>query len=202
MNNAYAAWRYARPSGCSADTLIDAGAERVREALASSLKGAARPPTSPGAAAQSLVEIRRAAAGVSTVVVGGGDGSVSLAAHALAGTGKTLGVLPFGTLNLLARDLSMPAQIDAAIEAFGAARPRKVDLARVNGRFFHSLSGLGFFSQMARAREEVRGHPLGRLVDVGVAAFRALRRTSRFHARYPHRNSARAGRGAGGVGDE
>ena len=116
------------------------------------------------------------------MVVGGGDGSVSAAANALAGTGKTLGVLPFGTLNLLARDLAMPANIEEAIEALGAAQPRKIDLARVNGRFFHSLSGLGFFSQMARAREEVRGHPFGQAVrrrHRGVSRVTAHRSRSR-----------------------
>lgn len=115
-----------------------------------------------------------------TVVVGGGDGSVSCAVNALAGTGKALGVLPLGTLNLLARDLGMPMEIGAAMAALATAVPRRIDLAGLNGRAFHSLSGLGFFSQMARAREEVRGHPLGRLVGVGLAALRALRRAGRF----------------------
>lgn len=165
-----------------AGTLIDAGPERVREALVSSLKGRCSHNDIRLVKPRELIpQIQRAATSdFSTIVVGGGDGSVSAAVHALAGSGKTLGVLPFGTLNLLSRDLAMPQAIDEAIEAIGVAHPRKIDLARVNGRYFHSLSGLGFFSQMARAREEVRGHPLGRLFGVGVAAFRALQRTSPF----------------------
>ncbi len=165
-----------------AGTLIDAGAERVRDALISSLKGrCSRDDIRLVKPRELIPEIQRAATSeFSTIVVGGGDGSVSAAAHALAGTGKTLGALPFGTLNLLSRDLGMPQDIEEAIEALGAAQPRKIDLARVNGRYFHSLSGLGFFSQMARAREEVRGHPLGRLFGVGVAAFRAIQRTYPF----------------------
>jgi diacylglycerol kinase family enzyme len=74
----------------------------------------------------------------------------------------------------------MPAELDAAIAALAAAAPRRIDLASLNGRAFHSLSGLGFFSQMARAREETRGHPLGRMLGVGLAGLRALRRTGRF----------------------
>lgn len=165
-----------------AGALIDMGAERVREALDTALKGRA------GRVEIRLVrpgslkdEIQRAAqSDISTLIVGGGDGSANCAAHALAGSSKTLGVLPFGTMNLLARDLGFPANVEAAIEAIGDAKPRRIDLARVNGRHFHSLSGLGFFSQMARAREEVRGHKLGRLVGVGIAALRALRRTAPF----------------------
>jgi len=165
-----------------AGTLIDAGPERVRDALLSSLKGRCSRADILLVKPRDLIpEINKAAKSqFSTIVVGGGDGSVSAAARALHGTGKTLGVLPFGTINLLARDLAMPASIEDAIEALGAAQPRKIDLARVNGRFFHSLSGLGFFSQMARAREEVRGHPLGRLIGVGIAAFRAFHRTYPF----------------------
>jgi YegS/Rv2252/BmrU family lipid kinase len=165
-----------------AGALIDAGAGRVRDALASSLKGRAEHVdirlVRPGSLKD---EIQRAAqSDISTLIVGGGDGSVNCAAHALAGSSKTLGVLPFGTMNLFARDLGMPANIEEAIDSIGEARPRRIDLARVNGRHFHSLSGLGFFSQMARAREEVRGHKLGRLVGVGIAAIRALHRTEPF----------------------
>ena len=165
-----------------AGTLIDAGPERVRDALASSLKGQCERSDIRLVKPKELIrEIQRAAVSAfDTIIVGGGDGSVGAAANALAGTGKTLGVLPFGTINLLARDLAMPQNIEEAVEAIGAAHPRKIDLARVNGRYFHSLSGLGFFSQMARAREEVRGHPLGRLIGVGIAAFRAIQRTYPF----------------------
>jgi len=165
-----------------AGAVIDVGLDRVRDTLTSALKGRARRfEIRPVRPAQLREEIERAAkSSVSTLIVGGGDGSVNCAVNALAGSDKTLGVLPFGTMNLFARDLGMPADIEAAMESIGAATPRRVDLAQVNGRYFHSLSGLGFFSQMARAREEVRGHPLGRIAGVAIAAVRALRRTEPF----------------------
>ena len=119
---------------------------------------------------------RGAAGGYDTLIVGGGDGSVSCAADRLAGKPVALGVLPLGTLNLLARDLRMPAELPEALAALSDARPRAIDLASLNGRRFHSISGLGFFSQMARAREEARNLP-GRLLRVGAAALRAFFRT-------------------------
>jgi diacylglycerol kinase family enzyme len=161
-----------------AGTLLDRGADQVRRDL-ESLGGEVelqllRP-------RQIVRAVQAAAQGPhDTIVVGGGDGSVSCAVNALAGSDKTLGVLPLGTINLLARDLGMPKDLAAAAAALATAVPRRIDLAGLNGRAFHSLSGLGFFSQMARAREEVRGHPLGRLASVGLAALRALRRTGRF----------------------
>ena len=74
----------------------------------------------------------------------------------------------------------MPADPQAAVAALARAAPRRIDLAEINGRPFHTLSGLGFFSHMARAREEVRGHPLGRFASMVLAWFRALRRTAPF----------------------
>lgn len=118
-----------------------------------------------------------AAAGHDAIVIGGGDGSVSYAVRRLAGSRTALGVVPCGAVNLLARDLGMPGTIDAAVDALAEIEPRRIDLATVNGRPFHTLSGLGFFAEMARAREETRGFVLGRLAGVGVAALRAIQRT-------------------------
>src|SRR6185436_11731803 len=42
-----------------------------------------------------------------TVIVAGGDGTISTAAGCLAGSGIALGVLPLGTLNHFARDLGL-----------------------------------------------------------------------------------------------
>lgn len=114
-----------------------------------------------------------------TIIVGGGDGSASYAAQKLAATGKALGVLPLGTVNLLARDIGVPTDLDGAIDAIEAAVPHAIDLGVLNGRPFHTLSGVGFFSQMARAREETRDFP-GKVLRVMAAAAGALRRAGRF----------------------
>ncbi len=165
-----------------AGTLLDSGTDAVVSALKSALGGGGEAPEIRLLAPKEMAgAIAQAARGdCDTLVIGGGDGSVSAAAAALAGSDKILGVLPFGTLNLLAHDLGMPREPQEAIAALAGAKPRRIDLASVAGRPFHSLSGLGFFSQMARAREEVRGHPLGRFLGVGLAAVRALRRTETF----------------------
>ena len=116
-----------------------------------------------------------------TVIVGGGDGSVSLAARCHENSGKALGILPLGTMNLLAHDIGMPTDIGAALDALDTARPMRVDMGTLNGRRFHTISGFGFFSQMARARETARRWGLGRFFAVPIAAFLALRRTGRIH---------------------
>lgn len=113
-----------------------------------------------------------------TLIVGGGDGSVGYAAQRVAASGQVLGVLPLGTMNLLARDLGIPADLDRALDALDDATPQMIDLGVLNNRMFHTLSGVGFFSQMARAREEMRDLP-GRVLRVAAAAVRALYRAGR-----------------------
>jgi diacylglycerol kinase family enzyme len=162
-----------------AGAMMHRGADGLRERLSAAFGGGVdiemhilEPRRMLGAIARAAVTAH------DTVVIGGGDGSVSAAVHALASSGKTLGVLPCGTLNLLARDLGMPDDVDAAIAALARAQPTRIDLASINGRRFHSLSGLGFFSQMARAREESRDLP-HKILRVGAAALRALSRNGR-----------------------
>lgn len=115
---------------------------------------------------------------IEAVIVGGGDGSQSLAASLLAGTGKALGVLPLGTVNLLARDLDIPFDLMQAADALAHARVEAIDLGELNGRSFHSIAGLGFLARMAherqRAREDV---PFARWLAFSLALGRAMART-------------------------
>lgn len=116
--------------------------------------------------------------GYDTVVVGAGDGTVSYAASVFANTDVTLGVLPLGTMNLLAYDIGLPRDLMGALGALHDARPMRVDLGTLNGRPFHGVSGVGFFSQMAMAREQLRekhGRLLGWFMALGRAAFRSGR---------------------------
>ena len=114
------------------------------------------------------------------VVVGGGDGSVNGAAAVLAGTGVPLGVLPLGTLNHFARDLGMPAELEAAAAAIAAANPRAVDVAEVNGHVFVNNSLLGAYPYMVADRERRRDrHGLGKWTAMTLAFLRMLLRFPR-----------------------
>ena len=117
---------------------------------------------------------------IEAIIVGGGDGSQSLAASLLAGTGKALGVLPLGTMNLLARDLDMPFDLMEAVDALAHARVEAVDLGDLNGRTFHTLAGLGFLARIARERQRARGDiPFARWLAFALAFCRAISRIDR-----------------------
>jgi diacylglycerol kinase family enzyme len=118
---------------------------------------------------------RAAQTDIDTLVIGGGDGTQNLAAGKLAGKGIALGVLPFGTVNLLGRDLGIPLKIEDAVKALAAAEPVRIDLAEVNGRLFHSLLGLGFFARLAGERQKARRQfPFARSLAFAVALSRAV----------------------------
>lgn len=108
------------------------------------------------------------------VIMAGGDGSVSAAVQRFAGAGIPLGVLPFGTYNLLAHDLGMSTDLDEAARQLASGQERTIDLGRVGRRRFHTLAGLGFFSRVARQRAEVRKSIPNRVVGAAVAAFRSF----------------------------
>ncbi len=75
--------------------------------------------------------------GYELFVAGGGDGTVSAVASALAGTGVTMAILPVGTGNVLARDLGIPTEPEEALEvAFGRHKVLNLDGLRSNDRLF------------------------------------------------------------------
>jgi diacylglycerol kinase family enzyme len=98
------------------------------------------------------------------IVVGGGDGTISAAAAAVARCGKTLGILPLGTMNLFARSLGIPLEMATAAEALAGAQKTTVDIAEVNGRFFVHHVALGLHARMilVRARLDYRSR-LGKI---------------------------------------
>ncbi|ONG45268.1 diacylglycerol kinase [Pseudoroseomonas deserti] len=109
------------------------------------------------------------------LIVGGGDGTLRSAAARLVGRDIALGLLPLGTMNLLARDLGLPLDPVEAAHALGQAGIRAIDLAEVNGEIFLCQSVVGLPNRLGLHRERIRGD--GRLAArwrMAVAALRAF----------------------------
>jgi len=111
-----------------------------------------------------------------TIVAGGGDGTVSTVAGVLAGTTKTLGVLPLGTLNHFAKDLQLPLDLDGAMETIMAGRTVQVDIGEVNGRTFINNSSLGLYPRIVKEREKQQQLGWGKWPAFVWAAITVLRR--------------------------
>ena len=71
------------------------------------------------------------AAGFDTFLVCGGDGTIFQVIQGVAGSEATLGVLPFGTGNVIAQNLRMPRNPLGAARLLIDAQPREVTLGEV-----------------------------------------------------------------------
>jgi len=92
--------------------------------------------------------------GVNLVISSGGDGTVTACAGGVAGSGIPLGVLPSGTGNLLARNLGLPLNLDAALAVALTGAERRVDVGVANGRPFVVMAGIGFDAAMLASVSE------------------------------------------------
>jgi diacylglycerol kinase family enzyme len=98
---------------------------------------------------------RRAVDGGADVIgMAGGDGSQALVASIAAERGVPMVVVPAGTRNHLALDLGLDrGDVVGALDAFGEARERPMDLAEVNGRIFVNNVSLGLYAAIVRSPE-------------------------------------------------
>ncbi|TQL66178.1 YegS/Rv2252/BmrU family lipid kinase [Nocardioides albertanoniae] len=100
--------------------------------------------------------------GADLVLVCGGDGTVREVCSALAGTGIAVGIVPGGTGNLLARNLSIPLYIRAAIDVALTGQDRAIDLVEVSGdnledTNFLVMAGMGFDAAiMSGVNEDIK----------------------------------------------
>ena len=90
------------------------------------------------------------ARGAATVVAWGGDGTVNEVASEVAFRGATLGIVPAGSGNGLARELGLPLSDPArALQMALRGRPRWIDAGELGGHLFFNVAGVGLDAQVA-----------------------------------------------------
>jgi diacylglycerol kinase family enzyme len=95
------------------------------------------------------------AEGCEVVFVCGGDGTVMAGATALAGTDVPMAIVPLGTGNLLARNLDLPLDDEAAALRIGVnGATRQIDVGAIEDRRFVVMAGLGFDAAIMRDAPE------------------------------------------------
>ncbi len=93
-------------------------------------------------------------AGSDAIGVAGGDGSLALVAGVAADRDVAFVVVPAGTFNHFALDLGVDRDdVLGALDAFGDAIERRVDLGEVNGRLFVNNVSLGLYASIVRRPE-------------------------------------------------
>ena len=110
------------------------------------------------------------------IVAGGGDGTINSVASEIVGSGKALGVLPFGTLNHFAKDLQIPLDLEGAVQTIISGHTIEVDFGEVNGHIFLNNSSLGLYPGIVREREKIQRLGHGKWPAFVWAALSVLRR--------------------------
>ncbi|UJW86221.1 diacylglycerol/lipid kinase family protein [Devosia sp. SL43] len=120
------------------------------------------------------------ASGAATIVAAGGDGTITALAAKLVDTDKSLAILPLGTVNALAKDLSVPLDLPAAVAALATGQSHRIDVGEVNGRVFLHKVVVGLIPGVAAGREHIRGRQ-GTAAKIGLLRyfFRRLARAKR-----------------------
>ena len=92
--------------------------------------------------------------GADVVGMAGGDGSQAVVASIAASCDVAMVVIPAGTRNHLALDLGLDVDdLIGALDAFGEAVERHIDLGDVNGQAFVNNVSLGVYASIVRSPE-------------------------------------------------
>jgi len=126
-----------------------------------------------------------AAEGHGCVVAAGGDGTIAEVAAGLMGSRTALGILPFGTANVLALELGLPRDPEGAARVIQAGREALIYPGITGERLFVQMLGAGFDAAV------VQHLPPGLKRRIGKAAYvwQTLRELARHEFR-PLRFSA------------
>jgi diacylglycerol kinase family enzyme len=107
-------------------------------------------------------QTRRAVdAGVAVVFACGGDGTVMACASELASTDVALAVLPSGTGNLLAANMSLPHDTAAGVAAATGGVRRRIDVGQLDLHCFTVMAGIGFDADMLEDTSAVAKAKIG-----------------------------------------
>jgi diacylglycerol kinase (ATP) len=126
-------------------------------------------------------DIRRLARDVDAdcLLVAGGDGSVNEAVVGLLerpGARPVLGVVPQGTVNILARELGLPHDMAALARAYLANRRGKLHLGLANDRPFVLMASVGLDAEVVHALRPELKRVIGRAAYLIEAMRLALRK--------------------------
>ena len=92
----------------------------------------------------SIIAAQAAEAGYDMVIAAGGDGTVNEIARSLMHSSCSMGILPVGSGNGLARHLCMPMNLEKAIKKLRRKMVISMDVCYINDEPFFCTAGVGF----------------------------------------------------------
>jgi diacylglycerol kinase (ATP) len=124
---------------------------------------------------------RRLRDGFDLVVAAGGDGTVSGVSDGLVGSSVPLGIIPAGTGNLIARELNIPENVEAAVALIASAsRRRKIDAMRIGGRAYFLNASVGISASVIGETTRKSKGRFGRIAYLGTTLRKVLSSKPRY----------------------
>ena len=119
-----------------------------------------------------------AAKGCEFIVAAGGDGTINEVVQSMAFGKAKLGIIPLGTVNVLAKELGIPTSFRKSLACFAEGRARTISLGRAtiqegrSSRFFILMAGIGFDAEVVEANNADLKKKIGRLSYLATAGRR------------------------------
>jgi YegS/Rv2252/BmrU family lipid kinase len=101
--------------------------------------------------------------GFGTIVAAGGDGTINEVVNGIGRAPVALGILPMGTVNVLAMELGIPFDLVAAWKVIRGGKVRLIDEASANGHLFVQMAGIGLDAQIVERNSRQIKQVLGPL---------------------------------------
>jgi diacylglycerol kinase (ATP) len=110
------------------------------------------------------------------IVAAGGDGTLNAVVNGLAAAPpRPVALLPFGTANVLAREIGLPRGAEALAELIASGPARPVWPGRVGDRLFLTMASSGFDAETVAAVDPRLKRRFGRLAFASAILDRLLR---------------------------
>ena len=103
------------------------------------------------------------------LVVAGGDGSFSLAINEIIKNDlneKLIGFIPIGTANILKFEARINNKVNDIFKVLVSENFKKVNLAKINDRYFFLMAGIGFDSKIVKSVTNQLKKYLGKIIFI------------------------------------
>jgi diacylglycerol kinase (ATP) len=99
------------------------------------------------------------------ILVAGGDGTVDTVVNCMKKNNVKLpiGILPTGTANDFAKYIGMPHDIQEACEKILNSTPKKIDVAKINDKYFINVASTGLFTDVSQKTDVNLKNTMGKL---------------------------------------
>jgi diacylglycerol kinase (ATP) len=119
--------------------------------------------------------------GQRSFIICGGDGTIIEAIEALVNKKATIGIVPLGTGNLLAKNLNLPLNIPGAMEVALRGKSRPIDIGQANQTYFAIMAGMGLDAEIMRSTSRQLKNMFGLAAYYWTGVQKISRRPTRFH---------------------